>query len=70
MPLSDEMKEALDPMFRTEVDLPAKKDADNENILDESCFHSLTIGWALAKGLTLDDSYDYVTYVRYHTDMG
>jgi len=30
---------------------------------------SLTVGWALANGMTPDDANEFASFVRYHTDL-
>jgi len=30
---------------------------------------SLTVGWALANGMTPDDANEFAVFVRYHTDL-
>lgn len=51
--------------FRREVtDRAAEVDPDNEQD-----WFSLTLGWAVAKGLTPEDAHKFATHVRYHTDL-
>ena len=52
--------------FKTEVSDRATE-IDPENALD---WFALTMGWALAKGLTPDDAHAFALHVRYHTDLG
>ena len=33
-------------------------------------WHSLTFGWAIAKGLSPEDAYEFADYIRYDTDLG
>ena len=52
-------------LFKTEVSDYAKKiDRDNEH-----CWRSLTLGWALAKGMTPARANAFAIYVRYNTDL-
>lgn len=37
---------------------------------DEQDWYSLTLGWALAKGLSIEQSHKFATHIRYHTDLG
>jgi hypothetical protein len=37
---------------------------------DEEDWYSLTLGWALGKGLEPTDAHDFARFVRYKTDMG
>ena len=52
--------------FKTECDdRGAQIDPDNE--LD---WFSLTVGWAIAKGLTPDEANELAIHIRYDTDLG
>lgn len=52
--------------FKEQVSDRAKEiDPDNEHD-----WHSLTIGWALAKGYLPDPAYRFATHIRYHTNLG
>jgi hypothetical protein len=37
---------------------------------DELCWRSLTVGWAIAKGLSPDDAGEFACYIRYSTPLG
>lgn len=37
---------------------------------DSQDWHSLTLGWALGKGLPVKDAHEFATHVRYRTDLG
>ena len=52
--------------FKVEVSDIAKQ-VDPE---EEEDWHSLTLGWAIAKGLTPRVARTFATTVRYHTDLG
>ena len=42
----------------------------NPSVLyDESDFHSLTAGWAMAQTLTPSAAFEFATFVRYNTNM-
>jgi hypothetical protein len=46
---------------------------DKQKIIDsddEEDWYSLTLGWAIGKGLEPDDAHDFATHVRYRTDLG
>jgi len=46
---------------------------DRADLIDpdcELCWKSLTVGWAIAKGLEPDDAHDFTLHIRYHTDLG
>lgn len=50
-------KKELDEHYKAEVHDPAQADyPDGECILEETDFHALTIGWAMAKGETISDA--------------
>ena len=34
------------------------------------CWRTLTIGWALGKGLDVDSAKSFSTYIEYQTDLG
>ncbi len=53
------------PMFKTEV-TKNSKEIDFSNELD---WFSLTIGWAIGKGLTPNEAWKLATYIRYKTDL-
>lgn len=46
-------------------------DPDSEDTLlyEETDFHGLTCGWAMAQGMNPSDAYDFATYIRYNTDL-
>lgn len=33
-------------------------------------WESLTMGWAIAKGLHPEEAYDFAIYIRYETELG
>jgi len=37
---------------------------------EELCWKSLTVGWALAKGLSCNKAQAFATKIRYHTKLG
>ena len=37
---------------------------------NEQDWYSLTLGWAIGKGLTPDEAHDFARYIRYKTDWG
>lgn len=39
-------------------------------LLDETHWHGLTIGFAMAHGLNASQAYRFATFIRYDTDMG
>ena len=64
-----EFKETWNPLiaqFKSEV-------ADRASEVDQYNEHhwlSLTVGWAVAKGLPPAEANDFAIYVRYETDLG
>jgi hypothetical protein len=52
--------------FKTEVHDKAKQ-VDPEQ---EEDWKSLTIGWAIAKGLTTKSAREFALYIRYQTELG
>ena len=51
--------------FKTDVSDRAL-DIDPNN---EQDWHSIALGWALAKGYGPNDSLEIATYIRYHTEL-
>jgi len=59
-------KEELAKLFKSEVsDLSSEVDAQ-----DDYDWLSLTVGWALAKGLSPEKAAAFALYIRYETDLG
>jgi hypothetical protein len=59
-------KAELLSLFKSEVDhRTSEVDPD-----DNQDWFSLTLGWAVAKGLAPQAAHDFATRVRYTTDMG
>jgi hypothetical protein len=59
-------KEELTKTFQKEV-------SDRSLEIDpngEEDWYSLTIGWAIAKGLSVEDSLQFAVYIRYETSLG
>ena len=59
------LEQMLD-LFKTEC-YDRALEIDPNNILD---WFSLTIGWAISKGLSTIDANDFAIHVRYETDLG
>jgi hypothetical protein len=59
-------KVLLAHVFQHEIAERAKE-VDPENQHD---WHSLTIGWAIAKGLRPNDALEFATHIRYATNLG
>lgn len=64
--MNTQERAALLEQFRKEVHLRAGE-IDPENSQD---WYSLTLGWAVGKGLSAEDAHTFATYVRYQTDLG
>lgn len=37
---------------------------------DGLCWHSMAVGWAIAKGLDPEEAWDFSGYIRYWTNLG
>jgi hypothetical protein len=60
------MNEELIELFKTEChDRASQIDPDNSQD-----WKSLTLGWAIAKGLSPDDAWDFALHIRYKTELG
>lgn len=46
------------------------EDSDDSLLYEESDFHSLTCGWAMAHGLNPTEAYNFATHIRYSTNLG
>jgi len=58
--------EMLERAFKTEVyDRRVEIDSNNEQD-----WYSLTLGWAIAKGLNPANANEFALYIRYDTDLG
>lgn len=55
--------------FRKEVSQYFDDETSEDTLLyEESDFHSITAGWAMAQGMNPSDAYEFASYVRYETD--
>ena len=61
-----EMNGALLDEYRTDIDAKAKE----IDPIDEADWWSLTMGWALGRGLGPEGARTFADFVRYHTPMG
>jgi hypothetical protein len=60
------MNKQLIELFKTECsDRASEIDADSSQD-----WLSLTLGWAVAKGLTPEEAYDFALHIRYKTYLG
>jgi len=60
------MNQELIALFKTEChDRASEIDFNNERD-----WYSITLGWAIAKGLSPDDAHDVARYIRYDTELG
>jgi len=58
--------EELIPLFKTECHY-CSEEIDEYN---EEDWRSLTIGWAIAKGLSPKEARDFARHIRYDTELG
>jgi len=66
VPLTEENKTRLTNEFKIECsDRWEQIDPDSEEH-----WHSLTLGWAIAKGLSPDNARIFASYIRYQTNLG
>lgn len=59
-------RDDLQALFKSEVNDKSEA-VDPDNVQD---WFSLTLGWAIAKGLTPEDAHAFALHIRYHTDLG
>ena len=59
-------KEKLTKMFKEEV----HNKAESIDPSSEEDWHSLTLGWAIGKGLSIVEAQEFSRYIRYDTDLG
>lgn len=60
-------KAQLTEQFKTEVH---DKVLESEDEFQHEDFHSLTLGWAIAKSLSVQDAFDFASYIKYYTNLG
>jgi hypothetical protein len=60
------MTDQLIALFKTECHARASE-VDPDNCQD---WFSITLGWAIAKGLSPDDAYEFASHIRYRTELG
>ena len=64
----------LDPIKQKELENQFKTEVhDRAKEIDESGeqdWYSMTLGWAIAKGITPDDAHDFARHIRYNTELG
>jgi hypothetical protein len=66
-------KEKLAEVYKREVyDLLVTADprSEQQSLVNDTCFKSFVAGWAVGKGLTLLDAYEFSFYIRYKTKLG
>jgi hypothetical protein len=63
--MNERIEELIEP-FKTECHSRAGE-IDAENSQD---WYSLTLGWAIAKGLSPADAQDFAVHIRYKTELG
>lgn len=52
--------------FKSEISNKSKE-IDPNNLQD---WYSITLGWAIAKGLSIKESHEFSNYIRYNTNLG
>jgi hypothetical protein len=52
-------------LFRREV----TENADKIDPYDDNDWHSLVLGWAIAKGMSPEEARKFANYVSYETDL-
>jgi hypothetical protein len=62
--MKKELEKFLEP-FKQEVSNRAKS-IDPENTQD---WYSITLGWAIAKGMSTKDAHEFSVFVRYSTNL-
>lgn len=64
--MTKERRDELVVLFKTEVhDRGEEIDGSSEQD-----WYSLTLGWAVAKGLLPTEAHEFARHVRYHTELG
>jgi hypothetical protein len=64
--MDEGIKYQLADLFRVEVH---NKASEVDPQIEEN-WYSLTLGWAIGKGISPEDAHTFATYIRYKTDMG
>ena len=61
-----ERRDAMTADFKTEVH-------DKQDDIDPGSdyyWYEITLGWAIAKGLTPNDAHAFANHIRYYTELG
>lgn len=64
--MKEDKLEHYTKMFKTECH-DRSKEIDYSQ---EQDWYSLTLGWAIGKGLEPEEAHDFALHIRYHTDLG
>jgi hypothetical protein len=60
-------------ILRVDLEIAFKKELSDKSFevdpSDEQDWYSLTLGWAIAKGLSPKDAHKFSTHLRYHTEL-
>ena len=59
-------REDAEKLFKAEVS-DREKEVDPDQ---EQDWFSLTLGWAIAKGMAPDEAHDFAIHIRYETELG
>lgn len=73
--MTKKLRDRLIKKFKVEVNDVVETYEDKENgkavdLLNETDFHALTIGWGMAQGLNPSDAFGLATFIRYNTPYG
>lgn len=64
----------LEKKIRDDLKITFKKEVSDEaSTIDpsqEQDWYSITLGWAIAKGLSFEDAHEFARHIRYETDLG
>jgi len=63
-------QDELTKQFKIEVHDKLDENIELQEEFQDEDFKSLTVGWAIAKGLSLEDALDFSSYIRYNTTLG
>lgn len=69
----DKGKELLQDFDSKWIDVYKQEIDDRAEEIDPSNnedWFSMTLGWAIAKGMSIDAAGSFAVYIRHHTDMG
>jgi hypothetical protein len=59
-----------DPCLLDQFKSEVHDKSDQIDPFSEEDWHSLILGWAIGKGLTIEEAHVFANYVRYETNLG